>query len=141
SGNGQPGTSISAAGTFTINGVPPGSYTLAAFMDPTDVGLGQGATNIVDPSGSASVNVTSANVTNANVTLVNNDPTSIPSAPQLQGVLPVSNGVVVAYKAVTNNNDTELVTSYDVAWSTSSALSSGSLASVAGTKNFKATGK
>src|SRR5207302_1038888 len=32
-GGGSPGTSISGPGAFTIRGVPPGAYTLQAFVD------------------------------------------------------------------------------------------------------------
>ena len=50
SGGSGPGTSITAPGSFTIQGVPPGNYTLQAYMDT----LGYGAPNANDPSSGSS---------------------------------------------------------------------------------------
>ena len=50
------GTSISAPGSFTINGVPPGTYTLGAGIDS----LGFGYQNDVDAAGTATADVTVA---------------------------------------------------------------------------------
>ena len=52
-GNLTPGTSVSSTGAFTIRGVPPGSYTLQAWMD----NLNSGAQNASNPLGSAQVTV------------------------------------------------------------------------------------
>jgi len=129
------GTSISAKGSFTIRGVPPGSYTLNAWMDT----LGQGVANANDPSslvqGNATVTVTDANVTNAAVTI--NDPpaVSLSSPPVLQGAAPFNAGAVVFYKAITNTNGIEMPTSYTLQWSTSSTFTS-----VTGSQTFPATG-
>ncbi|MFP5249397.1 MAG: beta strand repeat-containing protein, partial [Acidobacteriota bacterium] len=140
-GNGGTGTSVASASGFTIHGVAPGSYTLQAWMDPTDIGLGQGVPNSSDPTGNASVTVSNSNFTGANVTVVNNDPGSAPaSGPKINAGFGTHNGVVLSYNPVTDSNGTELATSYTVAWSTSATLSSGSLASVNGSATFKAIG-
>lgn len=148
-GSGGSGTSISSPGSYTINGVSPGSYTVWVWQDSTDLGLGQGFPNTVDPTGSSSITVSTANYTGANVTLANNDPSSAPtSTPTLSGIFGMHNGVVISYKPANTSvtvagatYNEEQATSYDVAWSTSSALSGGSLATIAGTQNFKAIGK
>ena len=130
-GNNGPGTSITAPGSFTIHGVSPGTYTLAAGMDI----LGYGATNASDPSGNASVTVGTANVTNANVAM--GDPTAVTlsSGPKLKNANPINGGLIVNYKPITNSNGLELATSYTLQWSTSSTFSS-----VTGSKTFAATG-
>ena len=64
-GGGTVGTSIPSKGAFTIHGVPPGSYTLAAFMD----NLGTATPNASNPAGSTSVTVSSSNYSGAGVAL------------------------------------------------------------------------
>ncbi len=135
------GTSISTAGNYTIHGVQPNSYTLRAWMDPQDLGLGQGLPNAYDPAGGGSVTVGTSNFSSGNVTLANNDASSAPnSAPTIISVSPMHNGVVVQYNAIEGTSSYEAATSYDVAWSSSPALSGGSLANVSGTLNYKAIG-
>ena len=147
SSDGGSGTSISAAGTYTIHGVQPGSYTLQAWMDVNDstadgYNLGQGVPNSSDPTGSLTTTVGTSVVTGANVTLADNNPTSAPTTPSVNAVFPSHDGVVISFKPATGTTgNTEVATSYDVAWSTSPSLSSGALASVAGTMNFKAIGR
>jgi hypothetical protein len=131
-GNGNPGTSLSAAGTYTVHGVPPGTYTLSAFQD----NLGYGSQNASNPVGSTSgVALTTTNVTGANVTLSNPSTVTLTTAPTLQGVAGLNNGVFAQYKAITNSNSIETPTSYTMQWSTTSAFTA-----VAGSRTFPATG-
>ena len=133
SSSNNPGTSVYAAGgSFTINGVPPGTYTLSAYQD----NLGYGSQNTSNPSGTAAgVTVAAANLTGANVTLTDPGTTTLPSAPTLQGVAGFNNGALVQYKAITNSNGEEMATSYTLQWSTASTFTS-----IAGFKTFPATG-
>jgi hypothetical protein len=128
-GNGGPGTSITAPGSFSIRGVPPGTYTLQSWMDT----IGQGGANAADPSGTSSVSVTSADVTAA-VSLT--DPTLVApaSAPQLQNLVPNALGVNINYGPVQNSNGEEAASSYIVQWSTTSAFTTTS------SHTFKANG-
>jgi hypothetical protein len=130
-GGGTEGTSVSTSGAFTIHGVPPGSYTLQAFLD----NLGIGAPNASNPTGNTSVTVTASNYSGANVTLA--DPATavtITSAPTIQGASGFNTGAVVQYKAITSNS-IEQPTSYTLQWSTSNTF-----ATVAGAKTFAANG-
>jgi len=129
-GGGTIGTSISSKGSFTVHGVPPGSYTLQAFMD----NLGIGSPNASNPAGSASVSVVSANLTGQNVTLADPGTVTITSAPTIQGASGFNTGAVAQYKAITGNS-IEQATSYTLQWSTDPAFGS-----VAGSKTFKANG-
>jgi hypothetical protein len=142
---GAPGTSITNAtltsgGAFTIRGVPPGSYTLDAWMDP----LGQGSQNAIDPTGAASVTVTSANVTNAAVTMTNPTFATPSSNAAIGGIIPNASGVLIEFTPSTNSNKEEDATQYTVEWSTSSTLGGGTggaqFASVAGSHTFPAIG-
>jgi len=128
-GSGGEGTSISKAtlgsgGAFTVNGVAPGSYTLEAWTDPAT--LAEGAQNITDPTGTASVSVTSANVTGTAVTLA--DPTlSAPTnLPKLKSIEPANLGVIISFGggSVSNNSGIEVFTSYTVEASTTSSFTS-----------------
>lgn len=142
SGSGGSGTAITSAGGYTIHGVAPGNYTLSTWMDATDLGLGQGIPNTSDPAATAAVSVQANNVTGANAALTNNDPNAAPTqTPTINAAFGTHSGVVLSYKPATDSNNVEMATSYDVAWSTSSALSSGVLASPAGSYNYKADGK
>jgi hypothetical protein len=119
-GSGALGTGVFAPGSFTIRGVPPGTYTLQAWMDLS--ALANGAQNTSDPSGSTPVTVTAANVTGASVTLTDNTPASVPSAnPVINAIAPTDQGVTVSYKAV-KSSGVEAATSYDIQWSTSSTF-------------------
>jgi hypothetical protein len=132
-GGGTQGTSISASGAFTIRGVAPGSYNLAAFMDI----LGYGVMNAADPTGSsATVTVTDANVTGASITLTDPATVTLSSGPQLQGVSGFNSGAIAFFNDVSNSGGIEAATSYTLQWSTSSSFSS-----VAGSKTFAADGK
>jgi hypothetical protein len=140
SGGGSLGTSISTTGAYTIRGVPPGSYTVQAWMDP----LGQGVQNAIDPSGNVSTTVTAANVTNAAVTIF--DPTfaTPTSNPTIQNIYPNSQGALIVFQSTQNSNIVEDANQYLVQWSTSPTLGSGGgggqFASIAGSHIFTATG-
>ncbi len=132
-GSGGLGTSVFTPGAFTIRGVPPGTYTLQAWMDLST--LANGALNTSDPSGSTPVTVAAADVTGTGVTLTDNTPTSVPSANSaINAVIPTDHGVAISFKAVSSNG-VEAATSYDVQWSTDSTF-----ATSTGTCNFKAIG-
>ena len=145
-GNGGPGTSITEAqltsgGAFTIRGVPPGTYTLSAWMD----NLGDGAQNASNPMGSGlsgGVVVSSSNVTGANVMLV--DPAAVSlsgTAPTLKAVSPANQAVIIVFNAIENSSKVEKPASYTVQWSTSSVWSASSgFGTVTGSKSFPATG-
>jgi hypothetical protein len=135
-GQGQAGTSIPAAGSFTIHGVPPGSYTLQAWMDPST--LAQGAQNAADPTGNVAVTVTTADATGANVTLADPSLTVPTTAPNLKNLIPSSQGAVISFGggSVTNSNGVEEFTSYTVQWSTTTAGFSSS-----NSVQFKAIGR
>jgi hypothetical protein len=127
-----PGISIPAKGKFSIRGVPPGTYTLTAWMD--DLGFGQ--PNATNPSGSRAVTVTTtANLTGANVTLTNPASFALPTAPQLQGVSGFDRGVLVQFNPIQNNNNVELPSSYKLEWSQTKNFTA-----VTGSKTFPATG-
>ncbi len=129
-GGGTEGTSISSAGTYTIRGVPPGSYTLQAFMD----NLGYGVGNAANPAGGASVTVSSSNLTGQNVSLSDPGTVTLSSAPTLQGVGGFNNGVIAQYKAITSSG-VEQPTSYTMQWSTTSSFTA-----IAGSQTFHANG-
>jgi Putative Ig domain len=132
-GQGNPGTSITQAtltssGSYSIRGVPPGGYTLYAWMDSTGVASGtdypgpQGAQNANNPTGSSSaVSVTSANVTAANVTLQNPTYATPPNNPSFE-VIPSGGGWLLFYSPPTvsssNGNNQEAANEYVVQWAT-----------------------
>jgi len=143
---GAQGTSIAYpfnnGGTYTINGVPPGSYTLQAWMDNSanvipggstsgiPSGVSNGIPNVVNPTGSNSgVSITSDLISNAAVTLT--DPTvptvsNTTSGPSLNVISPTDQGVVINFSPVTNTSSVEAVTAYQVQWSSSSSFPTGS---------------
>jgi hypothetical protein len=143
-GGGELGTSITNAtltsgGAFTIRGVPPGSYTLQAWMDA----IGQGLQNATDPSGSSSVTVASANVTNAAVTMTNPTFATPTENPTISGIIPNAQGVLIEFNPSTNSNGIEDANQYTVQWSTSQTLGGSGGAqflNVAGSHTFTASG-
>jgi hypothetical protein len=130
SGGGTEGTSVSRAGSFTIHGVPPGSYTLQASMDT----LGYGAANGAEPTGSMSVTVSGANYSGANVTLADAGTVTLSSAPTLQGVGGFNNGIIAQFKGITSSS-VEQPTSYTLQWSTTNSFTT-----VTGSQTFPAIG-
>ncbi len=94
-----------------INGVPPGTYTLTAWMDYVRYGV----PNAYNPAGTATVTVGAANVTSANVTLL--DPTAAvatPVAPAMK-IFPIDQGVIVEYQPIVKNG-VEQAQFYNLQW-------------------------
>ncbi len=123
-GNGALGTSIpfsalGSGGAFTINGVPPGSYTLSASLD----NLGQGAQNTTNPTANTSVSVSNANVTGVAITPADPTLASPTATPNLKAISPTDSGVAISFKPITNTNGVEAVQFYTLQWSTDSGFS------------------
>ena len=130
--DGTQGTSISSKGTYSIRGLPPGTYTLYAFMDT----LGYGSINAVDPSGStAPVTVGSANLTGVNVTLADPGTVTLSSAPTFISIGGTNTAAIVQVQPINNSNGVEQATSYTVQWSTTASFTA-----IAGSKTIPATG-
>lgn len=122
-GGGAPGVSISSAGTFTIRGVAPGTYTLNAWMD----NVGQGERNASNPTGTTlNISVSSANVSGIALTLTDPTPISLAGAagPTINGVLPMDGGAFVSYNPVQNAQGLETADAYLLQWSTSNTFAS-----------------
>jgi hypothetical protein len=130
-GSGTIGTSIAAKGAFTIHGVPPGTYTLQAYLDT----LGKVVPNAADPTGSVAAAVSTSNVTGTTVTL--NDPATVTlaSAPTLSSVAATNTAALAQFKAIKNGSGIEMATSYTLQWSTTSTFTA-----IAGSKTFPAAG-
>jgi hypothetical protein len=145
-GSGGNGTSIAypftAGGAFSIQGVPPGSYTLKAWMDPTaPTNLGEGTQNTSDPTGSAAnaVTVAAGGVQSGNgqsFGLTDPTVTAGTTGPKFKTIAPGDSGAVIAFStgSVSNSNGIEEYTSYTVQWSTTTTFSSSNQAT------FKAIG-
>ncbi len=128
---GTQGTSISAAGTYTIHGVPPGTYTLTAFMDTR----GYGANNAADPSGSLGpLVIGNANGTASPLTLTDPATVTVTGSPTIKTMAGINTGVAAQFNEVSNNH-VEVPTSYTLQWSTTAGFTS-----VAGSQTFPATG-
>ena len=116
---------LASGGKFTIHGVPPGTYTVQAWMDPST--LGNGVPNAGDPSGkSASFTLSTANVTGQSVTMT--DPTVAvrTSPPVLAALNPTNTGAIIVFEGNTvldMKTFEEAFSSYTVQWSTDSAFS------------------
>lgn len=131
-GGGTTGTSISSTGAFTIRGVPPGSYTLQAFMDDQ----GNGIPNASNPVGDTSnVSVSTANLTGVSVTLGDPATVMLTTAPTLKSVTGINNGAIAQYTPITNSSGVEMATYYTFQWSISPTF-----ATIAGSKKFPANG-
>ena len=97
------GTSISAPGSFTIEGVPPGTYTLGAGIDS----LGFGYQNDVDAAGVAAsdVTITDADATGTSITLTDPNQSALPVVgPVINAITPNAGGAVVNFQAITGSN-------------------------------------
>jgi hypothetical protein len=170
-GYGAQGTSITQAtlstgsGAYTIHSVPPGNYTLYAWMDSTGVTSGtkypgaQGQQNTNDPTGSTSnVSVTTASVTGVGVTMTSPTYSTPSSNPAIQ-VFPSAGGVAIFYQPstfrTTNGNKVEDANEYVVQWAVPSGpndsagnptcplgggTGGGQFATVAGSHTFYAMG-
>jgi hypothetical protein len=131
-GGRSPGTSVSSAGNFVIRGVPPGTYTLQAFLD----NVGDGVPNAANPVGSAAgVSVATDNIQGVSVTLADPAAVTLTTAPTLTNVSPFNSGAVAQYKPITNSGELEMATYYTFQWSTSPTFST-----IAGSKRFSANG-
>ena len=115
---------LSSGGAFTLHGVPPGNFTLQAWMDPST--LGNGAQNVSDPAGrSASVNVSTKNITGISVTMTDPAVTAQSAGPKLNAVTPTNLGALISYDAGSVTDQTtgqEVFSSYNVQWSTGSTF-------------------
>ena len=114
---GSTGTSISAPGSFTIHGVPPGTYTLEAFLD--NGAGGYGVPNAGNPTGSASaVTVATSDITGVSVGLADPSPVVLSTSPTLNNVSGFNNAALVEYTPITNGSGVETATYYVVQWNT-----------------------
>jgi hypothetical protein len=137
------GTSISAPGPFTINGVERGNYSIYAWKDA----LNNGEPNASDPTGSAVAGaLSSANLSKVSVALT--DPAQVTSSSSNMSLaaVPIDKGVVLSAGSISGAFDSksifeqigvsaEMATTYTVQWSASSTF-----ATVAGSQTFPATG-
>jgi hypothetical protein len=131
-GGRSPGTSVSAPGTFQIRGVPPGTYTMQAFMD----NVGDAVPNASNPVGSTTgVSVSTQDVQGVAVTLADPAAVTLTTAPTLTNVSPFNSGVMAQYKPITNSSGLETATYYTFQWSTSPTF-----ATITGSKRFTANG-
>jgi hypothetical protein len=142
------GSLASPGMAYIIHGVPPGTYTLQAWMDNTstdgtsgEVMGGYGGENAFNPAGvsGSNVTVTSGPVTAANVTLLAPSPTptlgsKTPTWNPSNGFGTFNGGAFVSYDPITNSNGIEIPNSYIVQWSLNNSFSP-----VAGSQCFPAT--
>ena len=132
------GTSISAPGSFTIEGVPPGTYTLEAGIDS----LGFGYNNDANAAGTASSDVTvdDDDVTGTAITLSNPTQNSLVAAPDIYSITPSDSGVVITFSPIAGSRPVfgrvEYATSYEVQWAQQSPFP----ATPSGSKTFAAGG-
>ncbi|HJW43321.1 MAG TPA: immunoglobulin domain-containing protein [Geothrix sp.] len=129
-----PGVSVAGAGGFEIRGVPPGTYTLRAWMDTQD----KGNPNAANPIGSlANVVVGFGDVAGADLLLA--DPAAVDLTaltPSPIKVTAMAGGAVVRWNALKNAQNVEVAQSYLVEWSTSNTF-----ASVTGNASVPAMGQ
>jgi hypothetical protein len=132
------GTSISAPGSFTIEGVPPGTYQLGAGIDS----LRFGYPNDVDAAGMASADVTveDENVTGATITMTNPTQAALTDGPTINAITANADGVVINFTPIIGPhpvfNGIELATSYEVQWAQQSPFPD----TPAGSRTFLAGG-
>ncbi|HEV2322459.1 MAG TPA: putative Ig domain-containing protein, partial [Terracidiphilus sp.] len=144
SGSGGNGTSIpylsssATSGSFTINGVAPGSYTLEALIDPkAPINLSEGQPNAADPtngSGTA-VTVSTYDVNSVAVALADPATPGVGSGPVLKQVSPQNSGAVIVFGGVGISSGAERYASYTLQWATTTTGFSSS-----NQATFKATG-
>jgi len=154
---------LSSGGAFTIYGVQPGTYSLAAWMDSTGITSGanypgpQGAINTNDPTGAdaSTLTVTNGSLAGASVTLTNPARTTPNANPSMQ-VASNFGGVTIFYSPPTvstpNGSPEEDANEYVVEWAladgtdsdgSTCSLSSGAgsqFTTVAGSHTFYAVG-
>ena len=125
------GANIAGATGFTIRGVEPGNYTVQAWVDE----IGYGAYNAQDATASLSgLIVTSANLTNVSVPVVQPPPVPLNAPPQIVFAGGYGGGVILGYLPVLAGG-VEQAAGYTVQWSATP-----NFASIAGSRNFTATG-
>ena len=135
SGNTNYGTSIAAPGTYTIRGVPPGTYTLSAWRDH----LGTGIENASNPTGTAvAFTITAADVTGKDITLT--DP-SAPTPPDMSAgnapnLTTADSSAFVMWDTPENGGQVEIAESYKIYWKDSAGVSK---ASYTGSKTVTAS--
>ena len=112
------GTSIiwPTENTYTIRGVPPGSYTVNAFMDYLNLGTWVQTS----PDGSTPANVSTTNVTGADIALTDPSPTAPPAPTGVSGS--AGDAAVIIDWEKPRNNNIESADSYDIYWGTSLPL-------------------
>ena len=110
------GTSLDMAGSYTLQGVPDGTYTLNAFLDVN----GSGQPVSTDPVGqSASFDVVGGAALNVNVTLYDNTSGSTVAAPPQVSTTPTANAAMVSWQAPRDQNSFIPADSFNLYWSTS----------------------
>jgi hypothetical protein len=130
-GGSTPGTSISAPGSFSIRGVPPGAYTLNAWKDSMGYGARNASnptgnlSNIQVPSGVAAAVKAGANTGGLSVTLADPAAVTLSSAPGISVAGGFDQGAVLSFKPIVNAAGVEMAGSYTLQYSTSSKFSSG----------------
>jgi hypothetical protein len=142
-GSTAPGTSLSAPGTFTIHGVPPGEYTLNAWIDNKSIVSGEqlggyGVLNASNPTGSTSnVLVPNDNITNLTVGMTDPSAVTLSSSPTWTGQASgaFSGGAIVSFTPIRNSSNEEIPNSYTLEYSTDSTFTTG-----VSSKSFPATG-
>ncbi|MCK9419591.1 MAG: carboxypeptidase-like regulatory domain-containing protein [Nitrospirae bacterium] len=110
---GQPtgrGTSIASAGTYTIRGVPAGTYTLNAEMDV----LGTGTRNATDPYGTLTPLTVADNLTGLDVIL--SDTIVMPTTPVGLTINPGNQSAIIAWVGNYDANRKETATAYKIYW-------------------------
>lgn len=115
-----PGLSLPTKGAYVIRGVPPGTYTLTAWMD----NLKNGNPNASNPVGTRShVVVGFGDVSGADVTLADVAATNLTGlTPVMNKVAPMDGGAIIRWEAPENTQKVEVAESYLVEWSTSSTF-------------------
>lgn len=116
-GTSIPWPSIVSSQTFTIRGVPPGNYSLAAWMDTSSPETG--AQLVSSPTGSiSSVNISNADITGQTITMA--DPVSLPtpSAPTNVKAFPGDATAFIMWKPPMDNNGKLLADHFNVYYDT-----------------------
>lgn len=113
------GTSIETTpGAYTIRGLPPGDYTLSAWLDH----LGTGVENASNPTGTATAfTVSSANVTGKDIAL--SDPAAPTPLPvTITAIAPSNTSAFVMWENNEDGNGNDIAESYKIKWGTSSGV-------------------
>lgn len=135
------GTMIPAPGAFTINGVPPGTYTVQSWRDVVSDGM----PNASDPTGGSAVfTIAAQNQTGVSVALT--DPAAVTFDPAYLGVVPFDQGAALGANLLSNSTPAfwqmiggsylEKASSYTLQWSTDP-----NFGTLTGTKSYPAAGQ